>query len=54
MSNFLPGVYIFICYFFIAARWQRAGRGRTRGQTRGNNQRGRGRGYGQFIYIRYK
>jgi len=45
--------------FFIAARWQRADRGRnrgqTRGQTRGNNRRGRGRGgYGQFIYIKYK
>jgi len=40
--------------FFIAARWQRAGRGRNRGRTRGHNRRGRGRGYGQFIYISYK
>jgi len=46
-------VYIFML-FFIAARWQRAGRGRNRGRTRGHNRRGRVRDYGQFIYISYK
>jgi len=33
--------------FFIAARWQRAGR--YRGRTHGRNQRGRGRGSGKYI-----